>query len=144
MIVSTRGRYALRFMIDLAENAGNGYIPLKDVAKRQEISSKYLERILPELSENNLIVGHQGKNGGYRLSRRPEDYKIGEILRITECNELCTVACLEKNALPCRKSSNCRTLPFWRGLNKVISDYIDNVTLKDLLQENNSEEHQNK
>ena len=134
MLISTKGRYALRVMTDLAENQGNGMIPMKDVAKRQGISLKYLERILPVLSKNHLIEGHQGKGGGYRLTRKPEDYKVGEILRLTE-GDLAPVACLECHATPCERQSTCRTFSLWDGLNNVINDYLDRFTLADLMQE---------
>ncbi|MGN0573896.1 MAG: RrF2 family transcriptional regulator [Acutalibacteraceae bacterium] len=132
MIVSTRGRYALRVMIDLAENSDGGFIPMKTIAERQEISLKYLERILPTLTKNHLVEGVQGKNGGYRLCRKPEEYKIGEILRLTE-GGFAPVACLECGAEPCSRSAECRTLPVWSNLQKLINDYFDGVTIADLM-----------
>ncbi len=132
MMVSTRGRYALRVMIDLAENADGGYIPMKAVAERQNISLKYLERILPVLAKNNMIEGVHGKGGGYRLTRRPADYRIGDILRLTE-GDLAPVACLECGAEPCAKTAECRTLPMWNKLNTVINEYLDSVTIADLM-----------
>ncbi|MBQ7917069.1 MAG: RrF2 family transcriptional regulator [Firmicutes bacterium] len=132
MIISTRGRYALRVMLDLAENGGDDYIAMKKIAERQGISLKYLERILPVLTQNEIIEGVQGKGGGYRLTRKPEEYKIGEILRLTE-GDLAPVSCLECDAKPCERSGECRTLPMWTKLHDMIGDYLDSVTLADLL-----------
>ena len=133
MMVSTRGKYALQFMIDLAENGKDGCVPLKEIAERQQISPKYLERILPVLVRNDLIRGIQGKEGGYRLTRDPSDYRVGEILRLTE-GDLAPVSCLESGAPPCRKTAECRTRPLWDGLNVLINDYLDRVTIADLMQ----------
>ena len=135
MRISTRGRYALRVMIDLAEHQSEGLIPMKDVAQRQGLSLKYLERILPALTKGNCIEGTHGKGGGYRLTRNVKDYSVGEILRLTE-GDLAPVACLEHNAEPCERAGDCRTQPLWRGLNKVINDYLDKVSLADLLKGN--------
>lgn len=132
MMISTRGRYCLRVMLDLAEHQSDGYIPMKDVAQRQEISLKYLEKILPVLSKNKIIEGMQGKGGGYRLRREPAEYTIAEILHLTE-GSLAPVACLECGAAPCNRSEGCKTLPLWQGLNQVISSYLSSVTLADLL-----------
>mgnify|MGYP000350387371 FL=1 len=116
-MISTRGRYGLRFMIDLAQNQGMGYIPMKDVAARQGISTKYLEQILPVLTKNKLIEAVHGKGGGYRLVRKPEEYTVGEILRLTE-NSLTSVACLADGAASCDRADTCITLDFWKGLGK--------------------------
>ena len=132
MMISTRGRYALRVMIDLAEHS-EGYIPMKAVAQRQELSLKYLEQILPILTKNHLIEGIQGRGGGYRLCRKPEEYTAGEILRLTE-GDLAPVGCIGNDATPCERSDNCRTLPLWSGLNKVVNEYLDSVTIADLMQ----------
>ena len=133
MRVSSRGRYALRVMIDLAEHQGGGYIPMKDVARRQEISLKYLERILPVLTKSGCIEGIQGKGGGYRLTRPPEDYRVGEILRLTEgC--LAPVSCLADGAAPCKRAGACRTLAMWAKANTLINAYFDSVTLADLME----------
>lgn len=132
MIISTRGRYALRVMIDLAENGNSEYIAMKKIAERQGISLKYLERILPVLTQNNIVEGIQGKGGGYRLTRKPQEYRIGEILRLTEGN-LAPVSCLECGAEPCEKRDECRTLPMWTKLHNMICDYLDSVTLADLM-----------
>ena len=131
-MISTRGRYALRVMIDLAEHSNGGYTPMKDVAARQEISLKYLERILPVLAKNNLIEGIQGKGGGYRLTRPPEAYPVGEILRLTE-GDLAPVACLENGSTPCGRSIECRTIEMWSRLNQLINDFFDGITLADLM-----------
>lgn len=132
MMISTRGRYCLRVMIDLAEHQGEGYIRMKDVAARQGISLKYLEKILPVLAKNDIVDGIQGKGGGYRLSRMPADYTLGEILRLTE-GTLAPVACLECGVTPCDRAAECKTRPVWTELDRRISEYLDSVTLADLL-----------
>lgn len=132
MIISTRGRYALRVMIDLAENGKGEYIAMKRIAERQGISLKYLEQILPVLTHNKIIEGVQGKGGGYRLTRKPEEYRVGEILRLTEGN-LAPVSCLECGAAPCEKRDECRTLPMWTELHGMIVDYLDSVYLSNLI-----------
>ncbi len=131
-MISTRGRYALRVMIDLAENQGEGYVPMKAVATRQELSLKYLEQILPALTKANLVEGIQGKGGGYRLTKKPEEYKIGDILRVTE-KDLAPVSCLSEGAPVCERREECATIGFWEGMNNVINEYIDSKTLGDLL-----------
>lgn len=133
MLISTRGRYALRVMIDLAENRSGGYMPMKAVAERQGISLKYLEKILPVLAKNGYIEGVHGKGGGYKLTRQPEEYRVGDILRLTE-GDLASVTCLENGAEPCQNSAKCRTVSMWSGLNKVVNDYFDGITLKDLME----------
>jgi len=132
MMISTRGRYALRVMIDLAEQSSGRYIPMKDIAERQGLSLKYLERILPVLTKNGIVEGVQGKGGGYRLCRSPEEYTAGEILRLTE-GSLAPVSCMECGAELCDRAADCRTRPLWHGLDKVVSDYLDSVTLADLM-----------
>lgn len=132
MLISTRGRYALRVMIDLAEHKEEGYIPMKEVASRQGISLKYLERILPALSKNKLIEGVHGKGGGYRLVKNPEDYRVGDILRITE-GDLAPVACLGEDAKVCQRAQECRTLTLWSNFYNMINEYFDGVTLADLI-----------
>lgn len=132
MLISTRGRYALRVMLDLAENCDGGYIPMKDVAARQEISLKYLERIMPLLTKGELVEGVHGKGGGYRLTRNPHDYTVGEILRYAEGN-LAPVACLECGAKPCDKAETCRTLPMWKEFHSLVNSYFDGITLADLM-----------
>lgn len=132
MMISTRGRYALRVVIDLAENKDKNYIPLKDIAARQDISQKYLESIMTLLSKNNIVDGVHGKGGGYRLNREPNKYSVGEILRITE-GSLAPVACLACNAKPCGRADKCKTLPMWEKLGKTIEDYLDSVSLADFI-----------
>ncbi len=132
MMVSTKGRYALRVMIDLAKNSTGGFISLKDMAERQEISRKYLESIMSVLSKHNLVESAMGKDGGYRLSRNPEEYKIGDILRVTE-GDLSPVACMSKDEKKCEMTSLCNAFPFWQGLASKINEYIDSFTLQDFL-----------
>lgn len=131
MIVSTKGRYALRVMIDLAEHTDDERIPLKEIAIRQDISQKYIEAIMTLLSKHNLVDGVHGKGGGYKLSRKPEDYKISDILKVTE-GTLAPVACLECGAEPCPKKEVCRTLPMWQKLDTMINGFFDGITLADL------------
>ncbi len=132
MIVSTRGRYALRVLVDLAENMEAGYIPLKDISSRQNISQKYMESIMTLLSKNGFVQGLHGKGGGYKLNRKPQDYKIGEILRITE-GSLAPVACLESGAPACPRVGVCRTLSMWSKLDSLINNFFDGITIADLM-----------
>lgn len=134
MIISTRGRYAVRVMIDLAEHQNEGYIPLKDIAKRQDISEKYLEIILKGLVQEKLLKGLRGKGGGYRLTRTPQEYRIIEILELTE-GPLTPVACLAKDAEPCRRSGSCPVLPMWREFGSLVHDYFYRITLADLVKD---------
>ncbi len=131
-MISTKGRYALRVMIDLAQNQGDGYIPMKEVAHRQEVSLKYMERILPVLVKEGLVEGVHGKGGGYRLTRAPEDYSVGDILRVAE-GDLAPVACLMCGAKPCSRAEYCKTLPMWTALYETINHFFDERTLADLL-----------
>ena len=131
MMISTRGRYALRVMIDLAEHAGEGYIPMRQVAERQGVSLKYIERILPALVKNKLVEGIHGKGGGYRLSRQPEEYTVGEILRLTE-GDLAPVACLECGTVACSRKDSCKTLPMWSKFFQLTNEYFDRITIADL------------
>lgn len=133
MLISTRGRYAIRVLLDLAEHNNGSYIPMKEVAKRQELSLKYMERIMPDLTKNKLVEGIQGKGGGYRLTKELEEYKIGDILRITE-GDLAPVACLECDAKTCSRSEICKTLPMWKKFDTIINEYFDGITLKDLME----------
>lgn len=133
MLISTKGRYALRVMLDLAEHPSEGYVPLKEIAERQDISEKYLEAIIKILVKARLLSGVRGKGGGYKLTRAPGQYTIGSILRLTE-DSLAPVACLEADAAPCSRAANCLTLPLWQGLDRIINEYLDSVTLADLLQ----------
>ena len=132
MMISSRGRYALRVMIDLAEHADEGCLPMKEVAQRQDISLKYLEKIMPLLVAAKLVTGTHGKGGGYRLTRSPRDYPISEILRLTE-GDLAPVACLECNAEKCVRTADCRTLPMWSELNRRVNEYLDSITIADLM-----------
>lgn len=131
MIVSTKGRYALRVMIDLAEHQAECYVPLKEVAARQDISEKYLENILKVLVQNGFLEGLRGKGGGYRLTRSPDQYTVAEILLLTE-GSLAPVSCLTPGAPACERMANCRTYTMWKGLNDLIADYFGKITLADL------------
>ncbi len=131
MMVSTRGRYALRVMIDLAERGGDAFTAMKEVAERQGISLKYMEKIMPVLVAGKLVEGIHGKGGGYRLTRKPSEYSVMEILYLTEGN-LAPVECLSCNAEECKRAAECRTLPMWTELHHRITDYLDSVTLADL------------
>ena len=134
MIISTRGRYALRVMIDLSQQDPDSYTPLKEIAARQEISEKYLENILKSLVTQGFILGLRGKGGGYRLCKNPDQFSAGQILRLME-GSLAPVACLEAGSSPCDRAGECRTLSLWAGLNDVINKYLDQYTLADLLRE---------
>lgn len=132
MKISTKGRYALRMLLDLAEHQNGGFVALKDVAARQGISKKYLEQIVPVLNRSDILQTNRGFQGGYRLSRQPDRYTVGEILRLTE-GSLAPVACLEHSPIECERSRECATLPVWQGLNRVITEYLDGITLQDIL-----------
>ena len=132
MLISTKGRYALRMLVDLAEHQNDGYVALKDIAKRQGISKKYLEQIVPLLNKSDILRTNRGFNGGYRLAKSPDKYTVGDILRITE-GSLSPVACLENDPIQCERSSQCVTLPVWQGLYRVINEYLDGITLQDML-----------
>ena len=132
MMISTRGRYALRMMADLALQEKGKYIALKDIADRQNISKKYLEQIIPILNRAGLLQTVRGFQGGYRLSREPDEYTVGEILRSTE-GSLSPVACLADGSNECPEREHCLTLPLWMGLKKTVDDYLDGITLQDLI-----------
>jgi len=132
MMISTRGRYALRVMVDLAEHTDGSFIAMKEVAERQDISLKYLERILPLLVEQKLVEGMRGKGGGYRLTREPDEYSVGEILKAAE-GDLAPVACLANGASGCARRADCRTLPMWKELDQLVNQYLDGKTLADLM-----------
>ena len=132
MKISTKGRYALRMLLDLSQHQGDGYIALRDIAERQDISRKYLEQILPVFNHARVLLAQRGAGGGYRLSKDPGCYTVGDILRMTE-NSLAPVACLDDDANKCRRNGFCLTLPVWEGLNKVICEYLDGITLQDIL-----------
>lgn len=131
-MISTRGRYALRVMIDVAQHDNGNYIRLDEISKRQEISEKYLESILVVLAKGNLLESARGKGGGYKLCKPTSEYTIGSIIRLVE-NSLAPVACLKDGAAPCDKQANCKTLPVWKGLNDVVNKYLDGITLADLI-----------
>ena len=129
MKISTKGRYALRVMIDLAVNDKGDYVSLKDISNRQEVSLKYLEQIMAMLNKAGYVKSTRGNNGGYRLAKSPEEYKVGDILRKTE-GDLAPIACV--NGEECGKRENCKTFKFWQGLDNVINEYVDSKTLADL------------
>ncbi len=132
-MISTRGRYALRVLIDLALHQNGAYIPMKEVADRQAISLKYLEKIMPILIKNKLVDGMHGKGGGYRLNRAPDEYVVGDILRLTE-GDLAPVACLGCNAAPCDRAAECRTLPMWTQFYELTNRFFDGITIADFLE----------
>ena len=132
MKVSTKGRYAIRVMLDLAVNNTGEYIPLKDVSERQGITLKYLEQIIPILNKSGFLLASRGFQGGYRLAKTPDKYTVGDILRATE-GSLSPVACLDNEPVLCQRADMCTTLSVWKGLKKVIDDYVDGITLQDLL-----------
>lgn len=133
MKISTKGRYALRIMLDLALHNSGELVPLKDIAKRQGMTVKYMEQIIAPLVKGGFVFSLRGSNGGYRLSRKPSEYTCGDILRCLE-GPLAPTACLEvEGTVNCPRADICATLPFWKGLNKVINDYVDSVTLEDLV-----------
>lgn len=134
MMVSTKGRYALRVMIDLAEHNTGEYIPLGGIAERQNISAKYLESIISVLAKAGFVRGLRGKGGGYKLTRQPESYTVGSILKLTE-GTLAPVACLEENAAPCQRAAECRTLPMWQKLDTLIDNFFEGITLSELTAE---------
>ena len=136
MKISTKGRYALRMMLDIAVHQGEGYVALKDTAQREEISKKYLEQIALQLTQAGLLRAVRGHQGGYRLTRRPEEYTVLDILEVTETG-LAAVACLEKDAAQCPRCADCMTLPVWQGLDKIIRDYLGGITLQDVLDRRN-------
>jgi Rrf2 family protein len=134
MMISTRGRYALRILVDLAENRNNGYITLKEAAERQEISEKYLESIVKDLVREGIVEGLRGKGGGYRLARPADAINVLDVLQSAD-GTLVPVACLEEGSKPCSRAAECRTHPLWEGLNKVASAYLSGFTLQDLIKE---------
>ena len=132
MLISTKGRYALRILIDMAEHQTAGCITLQEIAQRQDISEKYLESIVRELVKKGVVAGQRGKGGGYRLCARPEEINVGDVLRCME-GSLAPVACLVEGAMPCQRASACRTLDFWRGLDEVIGRYTAGYTIADMV-----------
>ncbi len=137
MKISTRGRYALRTMVDLAQHGGEGLVTLKDVTARQDLSQKYLEQIVTQLSKAGLVKGTRGPQGGYRLARDPRDYTVAEILEQVE-GSLAPVECLEAEKNTCERCSSCATIDMWTGLYKVVTDYLGNITLADVVQRANA------
>lgn len=133
MLISTKGRYALRVLIDMAEHQAENYVPLKEIAQRQDISEKYLESIVKALVKGGILTGLRGKGGGYRLRKPPEEYTVGTILQITE-GSLAPISCLGEDAGPCTRMAECRTLAMWQGLDRTIREYLDGFTIADLMQ----------
>ena len=131
MMISTRGRYALRILVDLAENQNGGYITLKEAAERQEISEKYLESIVKDRVKGQFIEGVRGKGGGYRRSRPAEEINVLDVLQSAD-GTLAPVACLEEGSAPCSRAAVCKTLPLWKGLDRVVSEYLSGFTVRDL------------
>ena len=137
MKISTKGRYALRMLLDLAEHREDGYIALKDIAERQGISKKYLEQIVPILNRSDLLRTNRGSQGGYMLVKAPDQYTVGEILQLTE-GSFAPVACVDKTPKECVRSAECPTLPVWQGLYRVINEYLDGITLQDIIDQQNA------
>ena len=134
MIVSTKGRYALRVMVNFAQRSADEYIPLKEIAESEGISQKYLESIMTTLSKAGFVDAVHGKGGGYRLNRKPEEYTVGSILKLTE-GSLATVSCTSQGPTACSRSTCCNTLPMWEKLDKMIDEFFEGITLADLLAE---------
>ncbi len=134
MKISTKGRYALRLLLDLAEHAESNCVPLKDIAQRQGISKKYLEQIVTPLSKSGFLKANRGFQGGYSLAQAPENYTVGDILRVTE-GSLVPVSCMEQDPNSCERCGECATLPVWQGLSRIIHEYLDGITLLDLLEQ---------
>lgn len=132
MKISTKGRYALRMLLDLAEHQADGYISLKDIAERQSISKKYLEQIVPIFNRSDILKTNRGYQGGYMLAKSPDKYTVGMILRLTE-GSLSPVPCVGEDPVECERSNECATLPVWKGLYKVVNEYLDGITLQDIL-----------
>lgn len=131
-MISTRGRYALRVLLDIAEQNSEKYIPLEEIAKRQEISKKYLEIILKVLVQNNILKGVRGRGGGYKLTRKPAEYTVEEILKLTE-GSLAVVSCLQNDSSTCERKNFCRTLPMWKKFDEMTHEFFSGITLEDLL-----------
>ena len=135
MMVSTKGRYALTVMVDLARNEDGGYVSLSDIAERENLSMKYLESIISILNKGGMLLSLRGKNGGYKLAREPKDYNINEILLLTE-GTLAPVNCIMQEGVQCEKAATCSTLPLWAGLDNVIENYLSMITLDDIIKGN--------
>lgn len=140
MLVSTRGRYAIRVMIDLAEHMNGKYIPMKEIADRQDVSLKYMTKIMQALTKSGMLDGQHGKGGGYKLNRDPEEYRVGDILRLTE-GTLAPVARIDETDCKCDRSFECRTRPMWNELDKLISEYLDGITIADLMEGNTADNY---
>lgn len=140
MLVSTRGRYAIRVMIDIAEHMNGKYIPMKEIADRQDVSLKYMTKIMQALTKSGMLDGQHGKGGGYKLNRDPEEYRVGDILRLTE-GTLAPVACIDETDCKCDRSFECRTRPMWNELDKLISEYLDGITIADLMEGNTADNY---
>ena len=140
MLVSTRGRYAIRVMIDLAEHMNGKYIPMKEIADRQDVSLKYMTKIMQALTKSGMLDGQHGKGGGYKLNRDTEEYRVGDILRLTE-GTLAPVACIDETDCKCDRSFECRTRPMWNELDKLISEYLDGITIADLMEGNTADNY---
>ena len=140
MLVSTRGRYAIRVMIDLAEHMNGKYIPMKEIADRQDVSLKYMTKIMQALTKSGMLDGQHGKGGGYKLNRDPEEYRVGDILRLAE-GTLAPVACIDETDCKCDRSFECRTRPMWNELDKLISEYLDGITIADLMEGNTADNY---
>ena len=140
MLVSTRGRYAIRVMIDLAEHMNGKYIPMKEIADRQDVSLKYMTKIMQALTKSGMLGGQHGKGGGDKLNRDPEEYRVGDILRLTE-GTLAPVACIDETDCKCDRSFECRTRPMWNELDKLISEYLDGITIADLMEGNTADNY---
>lgn len=140
MLVSTRGRYAIRVMIDLAEHMNGKYIPMKEIADRQDVSLKYMTKIMQALTKSGMLDGQHGKGGGYKLNRDPEEYRVGDILRLTE-GTLAPVACIDETDCKCDRSFECRTRPMWNELDNLISEYLDGITIADLMEGNTADNY---
>jgi Rrf2 family protein len=134
MKISTKGRYAIRLMIDIAVNSGGSNVTIKDISKRQNISVKYLEQIVSILCRSGFLKSSRGAHGGYKLTKRPEEYTVGDILRVTE-GGLAPVSCLEDEENRCERAQRCTSLKLWSGLYKVINEYVDGITIADLAKE---------
>lgn len=135
MKISTKGRYALRMMLDTAEHQEHGFVALKDIAQRQNISKKYLEQIALQLTQAGMLRAVRGHQGGYILTKAPSEYTVGDVLRITE-GSLAPVACLDQEPNFCERCDFCLTLPVWQGLDRAIANYVDSITLQDILDHN--------
>ncbi len=135
MMVSTKGRYALTVLVDLARHSDGGFVSLADIAERENLSMKYLESIISILNKGGMLESLRGKNGGYKLARKPADYNVSEILLLTE-GTLAPVNCIMQDGVMCNKAATCSTLPLWAGLDKVIDDYLSNITLEDIISGN--------